>query len=422
MPKRLFVTIAILLLSSTFIFGSGFSIYEQGSKSMAMAGAFTAQANDVTAVFFNPAGITSLQGWNIALGTTIIMPQASFTGPTAKDPRLYNTAKKEVFTPPYFYATYKINDKLAAGFGFFVPFGLGSDWGKDWPGKYLATKSEVQTFFFNPVIAYKVLDNLSVAVGFDYAIGSVTLEKVVNYPVRNIDVYSKLDASGSATGWNVGIQYKPLKPLTLGFSYRSNLLMKFKDGDATFEYPAFDASDAEQVALNAELKAFFPNTKGSSEIELPTFMNVGIAYDFTSQLTAEFDYFQIGWNSYDELVVKFDDPVGGQTETTSERKYENSASYRLGMEYRVNEQLALRAGFMRDSKAVPDERVEPSLPEGDRNIYNIGFGYKMSGFTIDFAYMLLLQEDREITQSVDNFNGKYESIGHLYGLSFGYSF
>ncbi|MHB2154001.1 OmpP1/FadL family transporter [Calditrichota bacterium GD2] len=422
MHKRLIVFLMTLCFSFTQSYGSGFSIYEQGTKSMAMAGAFVAQANDASAIFYNPAGITSLKGWNVALGGTIIQPQAHFIGPTAKDPNLYNAAKKETFFPPHLYVSYAMNEKLSLGLGVYAPFGLASDWGKDWPGKYLATRSELEAVFINPVVAYKVMENLSVAVGFEYAIAKVNLQKVVNYPIRNVDVYSTLEASTTGMGFNLGLQYKVTERLTLGAAYRSNVLLEFKDGDATFDYPALDANDPEQQVILAELKALFPNTKGSADLELPTLTAVGIAYDFTEKLTAEFDYLLIGWSSYDVLKVEFKDPVGGKTETISERKYQNSASYRFGMEYRLNEKLALRAGYMRDNHAVPDERVEPSLPEGDRNIYNIGFGYKMGNITIDFAYMLLLQDDREITNSVDDFNGKYESLANLYGLTIGYAF
>ncbi len=422
MHKRFIVSLMTLMLGFSLSFGSGFSIYEQGSKSMAMAGAFVAQANDVTAIFFNPAGITSLHGWNIALGGTIIQPQAQFIGPTIKDPNLYNAAKKETFLPPHFYASYSLNEKLSFGLGVFVPFGLASDWGKNWPGKYLATRSSVQAIFINPVVAYKILDKLSVSVGFEYTMADVDLQKVVNYPIRNVDVYSTLKASTTGMGFNVGAQFKANEKLTIGAAFRSNITLKFKDGDATFDYPAIDASDPQQQLILGELKALFPNTKGDADLTLPTFTALGVAYELTDQLTAEFDYFVIGWSSYDVLKVKFKDPVGGKTETVSERNYQNSASYRLGFEYRLNKSLALRAGYMRDSHAVPDERVEPSLPEGDRNIYNIGFGYKLGGFNIDFAYMLLLQDDREITNSVYNFNGTYKSLANLFGLTLGYSF
>ena len=116
MLKKFTVTILALVFSASLAFGSGFSIFEQGAKATSMSGAFAAQANNVTAIFYNPAGITSLDGFQIGFGSTIIMPYASFTGPTSSDPNLYSTAEEQVFPPVTFYASYQFNDKMNFGF------------------------------------------------------------------------------------------------------------------------------------------------------------------------------------------------------------------------------------------------------------------------------------------------------------------
>jgi long-chain fatty acid transport protein len=417
MQKKIIQSLLMVVLSSYTLLASGFSIYEQGAKATAMGGAFIAQANDASAVFYNPAGITDFTGIKTQLGVTIIQPQFSFTGPTTVDPNLYSEAESQIFTPIHLYATLPISEKFAVDFGIYNLFGLGSDWGDDWVGKQLATNTSVQTFFFNPVIAYKVLDNLSIAAGFNAVYGTVTMEKQVYFSPRNVFGGSKLDASAMGYSWNAALKWTPLEKMSLGLTYRSETLLPFEDGDATFSF----APTGNPIA-DAEIAAFFPNTKGSADLTLPAIIGAGISYQFSDRLTAEVDYLQMNWSSYDELVIKFDDPVGGKTETTAEKKYIDSYSIRLGLEYLLNETWALRAGYLRDNHAVPDERVEPSLPEGDRNIYSIGAGYQTGSFVIDAYYMLLMQEDREITDSVDNFNGTYEGVANLYGITFGYSF
>ena len=416
MLKKFTVFFSVLVLSASQVSASGFSIYEQGAKATAMGGAFIAQANDVSSVFYNPAGITGLSGLNIGLGATIIMPQFAFQGPTNIDPNLYTRAVDQVFPPPTFYLTYQVNKSLSVGFGLYAMFGLGSEWDKNWPGRQLATKTDLQTVYLNPVVAYEVMDGLSVAAGVSAVIGSVSLGKSVYYGPRNVFGESKLEASATGIGFNFGLQYKPTDELSFGVTYRPNTLLAFEGGDATFDFPV--TGDA---ATDAEIEKLFPNTKGSADLTLPTLLGVGISYRFTKDLTAEFNWMQLGWSSYDELVVKFDDPVGGKTESVAERKYEDSFSLRLGVEYQMNDDLALRVGYVRDNKAVPDERVEPSLPGGNRDLYSVGFGYKINkNLTVDGFYLLLLQEDRTITNSVDGFNGTYTGMGNLFGFSFQY--
>lgn len=415
MLKKFTMLAATIVFSSSLLFASGFSIYEQGAKATAMGGAFIAQANDITSVFYNPAGITSLEGFRLGLGTTIIAPAFAFQGPTNVDPNLYTEAEKNIFPPSTFYSTYQINDKLTAGFGFYTLFGLGSEWATDWPGRQLATNSTVETFYLNPVIAYEVIDGLSVAAGFSAVIATVTLEYSVWFGPRSVFGETKLDANTTGYGLNLGLQYKPTEDLSLGVVYRDNVMLEFSDGEVTFDFPATG-----NPVADAEIAAFFPNTGGSADLELPTLMGAGIAYQFTDKLIAEFDWMQLGWSSYDELVLKFDEPVAGRDESVAVRNYEDSYSLRFGLQYQVDDALALRLGYLRDNKAVPDDYVEPSLPEGDRNLYSIGFGYKINNLTIDGFYMLLTQDDRTISNSVEGFNGKYTGLGNLFGVSFEY--
>ena len=403
MHKKLLMLVFAITFSTSMAFASGFSIYEQGAKATAMGGAFIAQSNDVTGVFYNPAGITSLNGVHLGLGTTIIMPSFSFEGPTPLT-TAKTDAKDQTFTPVTFYATYQINEQWSAGFGFYTLFGLGSEWPGDWFGRQLATKSEVQTFFLNPVIAYQVMDGLSLAAGFSVAFGNVSLERSIMY-AAGAYTESKLNGDGTGYGFNVGAQYMLNDQFTLGVVYRGNMNMKFEDGDVTF---------------NPQIPGALQNTTGTAEIELPSLIGVGLSYQFTDNLVAEFDWMQLGWSSYDKLTVKYADPVGGATESTADRMYEDSYSLRFGLEYMVNEDFALRAGFLRDNKAVPDKYLEPSLPEGDRNLYSVGAGYKINDLTIDAYFMLLTQEDRKITGSDFGFNGTYKGSANLFGVSFGY--
>ncbi len=417
MFKKFTVVILGTLLSASLTFGSGFSIYEQGGKATAMGGAFIGLANDASAVFYNPAGITNLEGTNISLGTAIIIPAFAFQGPTSVDKNLYTKANDLVFPPTHFYATHQLTDNLTAGFGFYTLFGLGSEWDKNWAGRELATETHFQTFFLNPVIAYKIMDNLSIAAGYSLVIATVSMGHS-NY-VQPTDTYveSKLEGSTTGHGFNAGLQFKPMKGLSLGAVYRHNVQLDFEDGDATFDIPA-----SLNPAVDAIHAGLFPDTKGSAGIKLANLIGAGLAYDLTDDFTATFDFMQLGWSSYDELTIKFDDPVAGKDETVAEKGYEDSYSLRFGLEYRYTESLAFRAGYCRDNHAVPDENVEPDLPEGDRNCYTVGIGYKMSDFIIDAWYFYLSQDERKITDSNHEFNGTYTGMGNLFGVTLGYSF
>lgn len=422
MIRFLILMMLTLLIPAASLFSSGFTIYEQGAKATAMAGAYIAQANDATAVFYNPAGITALKGIQINFGTTLIATDFAFTGPSSNnmDSKKYTAAEKGLFPPSHLYLTYQIHDRISAGFGFFSLFGLASKWGSEsepWVGRTLATNTELTTYFFNPQLAFKILDDLSVGAGLEIVNGSVKMERSVYFSPRNVFGESTLEANTQGYGYNLGVKLSLLERINLGLTYRSHVSLNFDDGDAKFEFPTFSND-----VINQEIRAYFPfKTKGSSKLELPDLLGLGLSYQFTENLTAEVDYLRTGWSSYDSLEVTFKQPVAGSSRIVSKRNYENSYSLRFGLEYRLIPQLFLRAGYIWDRHAVPDAYVEPSLPEGDRHNYTIGLGYKSSGFSIDGAYHLLLQDDREINNSVHDFNGIYSGLANLYSLSIGYS-
>ena len=415
MQKKLIWSVLILTLCTTLAFGCGFYIFEHSARATSMGGAFAAQANHVSTIFYNPAGITQLSGWNFSAGGTYIVPKASFTGPTSVDPNWYSEAKEWNFFPPNFYASYAITEELSAGFGFFVPFGLGTDWGDDWIGKHLTTKGEVQMLFFNPVIAYEVIEGLSVAGGVSYVHGSISLTQAAYFTPRNMWGSVTLEGDGTGIGYNFGIRYQATEKLAFGAQYRSNVKIDL-DGDAKFTFPT-----STNPIINAEIASLFPDNKGTAEIETPIFLTIAASYDVLDNLTLEFDYVHTGWSSYDELAVDFETETAAVTDIASPKNWEDVYSLRFGLEYRWNDNFALRTGYIRDQDPVPDATLDPLLPSGNRDLFCVGGGYSFNNFAFDLAYVLLLQEDRTVTTSEIPFNGDYKSIAHLFGINLSYS-
>ena len=70
-----------------------------------------------------------------------------------------------------------VHDRVALGFGFFSPFGMGTVWPPTWAGRYITTYSSMKTYNLNPVVSVKVLDNLSLAAGFDILWSKVRLKR-----------------------------------------------------------------------------------------------------------------------------------------------------------------------------------------------------------------------------------------------------
>ncbi len=414
----LLATISVFICSN--LFASGFQLNEQGARAMAMGGAFAGLANDPSAMYFNPAGITQLRGTNFYFGTTLIMPLASYKAPGTS--KAEYEQKAQTFTPINFYLTHSFTEKLAVGLSVNNQYGLGTKWDSNWPGRYLAVNTEVQTFQGTLAVAYKLLDNLSVSAGGVFAYTNVIIERKVATGLPSPSEFMlKLDGDGTAFGFTAGVLYKPLDQLQLGLSYRSEISSDL-EGTATsepggFTHPVYG------------VYVPFPNGDIAAPLTTPQNITVGLAYMPKDNLTLTADFQYVGWSSYDKLEVTFANydldmnPANGTQGTQATiRDYKNSYIARAGFEYVISQAFKLRGGVLYDHNPVKDELVEPTLPDADRIGLNIGYGAKIGEhFGIDVAYFLLLFADRDINKSQFGFNGSYSTTAHLFGVNFSYS-
>ncbi|RPJ79232.1 MAG: hypothetical protein EHJ94_08345 [Deltaproteobacteria bacterium] len=351
-----------------------------------------------------------------------MLPSTKFKHSSGAFPEIEQ--EDQMYTPPNLYGTYTIDTKWAVGIGVFTPYGLGSEWKNDWIGSAIAVKTEVQTFYINPTVSYKISDQLSVGVGFSYIYGSVDLSKRVPIPIPGAPINGtlKLDGTGTGYGFNAGILYKPSEKISFGASYRSLTKLDFS-GDAVF-------SDM------GSLQGLFPGGSGKATLPMPANIFVGAAYKISDNLTVEADIQFVGWSSYKELVIGLPTgpaapaQLGGQPlqkSQTQVKNWDDGYLGRVGAEYQCCQNLTLRAGVIYDITGQPASKMEPMLPDADRIDPSLGLGYKLNdNLGVDVAYMIVLFSERTSsfvpTGSTTPFGGTYNSTAHLFSLDISYKF
>ena len=454
MSKKLFTIFLIIGISAVQTFASGFQINENGARAMGMSGAFVGLADDPSAVYFNPAGITQLLGTHFSIGATFISPSTKFTGPAnislpaalgGGKSQVYNNTESKLksrwFTPFNVYVTHQLGNDLFVGLGVNNPYGLGTEWDDNWVGRYKTIKAEIQTFTFEPVVAYKLLDQLSISLGGMISYADVDLQQKI--PMADAttgailapDATLQLKGNKLAYGFTAGVLYKPINKLSLGVSFHSEIKYKF-EGDATPTYaPGVPASP------------MVPHGKITAPLTTPLTLTFGAAYIIQDDWSVSADIQYTGWSSYDSLVITFNDfqPTGKPYVSASVRDYKNNIILRLGTEVKINEKLTARGGALYDQNPVPDARLDPTLPDANRIGLNIGLGYKITNnLSVDVAYLFLIFSKREVTNSIMEktyvpfslpaalgggkivlpetaFNGTYETSANLIGLNLSYS-
>lgn len=398
---------------------AGFRIGEQGAAAMGRANAVTASIYDISAIYFNPAALTSLKGNSISLGATMIAPTTTYTSPN----KLAARKENQLFNLPNFYiGSYWEEKKLAYGFGFYVPFGLGSKWSDTGPFRYEATYTDLKVLNFNPSVAYRLNPYISIGAGINYEKIFVTYNKQNPWTIFGgiADGKTDITGDGSGLGYNLGVQFSPTEKIKIGIAYRSRVNIEIRG--------SVKISD---ISGSAPLSAF-----GSSDyisdvslpLNLPDTLSIGLSYQLFDRFIMEFDLDWTGWTSYKNLQFNYtDEKPPFLTDTTIQKKWKNVLAFRTGFEYSFNENIKARGGYAFDPNPVPEDTFEPRITDSNRHQLAIGTGFIFGKFVVDIAYMALFFENRTISNNdigspLTNVNGTYKSFSHLTGANISYLF
>jgi long-chain fatty acid transport protein len=437
----------VLLFTASTSFAAGFRLPEAGAKAMGMGFAFTAQADDPSAIYFNPAGLTQLKGNNLKLGVTYVKENGgtfSGTTPLTGGAQVSETQKDlDFYIPNFFYANSNPSTGFAWGVGVYAPFGLGQEYQDRNTSIFRnqITKIDLQTIVVNPTVAFKINDALSVGAGIDFLYGMAELQKTgvvfLGPAVGNLNLYNlDLEGDGTAWGYNFGLLLTPSKEVKIGFNYRSPFHLKIKEGDVDIAninstvpfvpnpVPPPAAFTAAQVFGGTSYA-----TKGSTTIEIPATATLGVSYT-KNRLTVEVDADMTFWSSYKSLNIDIQNNNPLLPDSFSQKNWTNEVALYVGGEYRVTDPLALRLGFRYDPTPVPAATMGPELPDADKMYYCAGAGYKLSNWIFDISYMYVDKQDRTVNNQTtppppsvgSGFNGTWTGDAHLVSLDVGYKF
>ncbi len=414
------VLVALLAVAVPAARGSGFLIYEHGAAAQAMAGAFTSIANDPSAIWHNPAGLAWVDGTQVLLGATFIVPVGSVFLPNYPGTPTIKQVS-QVFYPPHAYVTHKISDRVTVGLGFCTPFGLGTKWPdpSTFPLRYVGTSNDMKTYFINPTVAFKLTDNLAFGFGLTYIYSEIDINVVqlMGIPdVAEFDVPSELQGHGSSFQWDAGLLYKG-KGFSLGANYRSHFDVTYKGN------VSLDTS-----GIPDPYRAAFP-TSGTDQFtfRFPDTLTAGVSVNLTKTLLWAFDFDYLFWKRYNSYTIMVTTDAGTQ-EIPFVTAWKNSYLLRTGLQFQACDKLALRAGVFYDSSPQPATTMDNNLPDAARLGITAGIGYTIGKLSLNVAYQhehfqQRTDENPYVFGVSPNFwTGTYKLTAHLIGVSLGYKF
>ncbi len=414
-------------------FGAGFAVTAQGAAASGKGGSFTAQADDPSAIYYNPAGISQLRTSEVLLGTTVILPDTEYsplqTGPATEE-------EPQTFFLPQLYVTAPIGRDFTTGLGLYTPFGVATDWPTGWDGRFQITYVGVQATMLSPTVSWQASPNLAVAAGMNVAYVKFTERRQINLsrvgedtgvgPVPgNPEGAVEVEGDTVGYGYNLGALVTPSERWQLGLTYRSSVRADINDAHADFTIPV------------APFAPFFPDGGAEAVITLPPTVRAGALFRPTRRWNIEANAIWTGWSTIDQLVLKFDQGLPPPGTDTTVLQWDDAMAYGVGTQYEWSK-FVVRGGYTLDYSPIPDSTVSPILPDGTRHWFSAGAGYRASRWTLDLGYHLILFKRTKDNQYGSNFsstgapptipaidaraNGTYETVVHSVVLSVRYRF
>lgn len=387
------VPFSVRLLATTAIIGiaaitqpggasaAGFAIKEQSSTAQgnSFAGA-TAGAEDISYMFFNPAGLVRHDGNQAATVLSYIVVKSETTDATG----LLGSSPTEdaggSVLVPAIYGMWSVTPDLKIGLGINAPFGLKTEYSRTWAGQLEAVETDLRTININPVVAYRVNEMILVGAGLQIQHAEATLSQMMdgedNDPFDGlyVPVLSELTGDDWGYGFTLGLLVDFSESTRLGFGYRSKIDHTLA-GDFTIAGGVIDTATA--------------------DLATPAQATAGFYHDLSDRLAIMGEIAWTQWSSFDEIRVVGDNI--GLIGVTPEN-WEDVWFYSIGATWSPTEKLKVRSGVAFDQSPIPEEFRTARIPGADRTWVSAGLNYQFSpGFVIDAAYTHVFVDDAAVT-------------------------
>jgi long-chain fatty acid transport protein len=379
------------------VFGLGIRIVDQDAEATARGDAFTATADDPSAIYYNPAGITQIPGDDVSVGAYGIYLQSKYT-PSNGD--TFRTKDQPQAAPQIFYTHAFDKVPITLGVGLYAPFGFALQWPDNAPFRQMALQGGITYVTLSPELAWRINNQFSIAAGLNFNYAQANLEQGIlptTYPPNRFT----FKGDGYSAGYNIGAMWQPTPQHSFGVSYHSSSTM--------------DLSGQSTALIDGDL---FYRGHSSTQFTFPQFIQAGYSFRPTPVWNFEAD---IDWSDWSQLKTLYLAQANNAT-TPIPFNWQNSFMYEFGATRQLPDGYRVSAGYIYSQNSVPESSFNPTIPDSNRDIFSVGFGRTKGHYSWDVAYQLAYGPNRAIDNSSYVDDGTYRFISHAVSISIGYHF
>ncbi|NWF83939.1 MAG: outer membrane protein transport protein [Bryobacteraceae bacterium] len=385
---------------------NGFDLPDHDAFAVGRGMAFVATADNPSAVYYNPAGLTQLSGHEVRAGLYGLHLDVSFESPAG---RSANNEREWHAIPQLFYSYTPEKFPIAFGLGAYSPFGLSSEWPEDTGFRTVATKADLRYWTLSPVAAWRIMPSLSVAAGLTLNYSETDLRQGLT-PLPGNDEF-RFEGDGTDVGFNLGVLWRVHPKVQFGATYRSQTTVDFEG-----------STKARLPGLAAEVDAV-------AEFPFPQKAIVGVSYRPTPAWNLEVNVDWTDWSRLNTVWIKQETPplpfIPANVPLVLD--WESSFYYEFGATRYFENGWGISAGYIYNENSVPDATYSPLVADLDRHVLSLGVSHRAGRLQFDAAYQFVYGPTREVegsalTAAGESADGKYEFFSHAFSVSMGWRF
>lgn len=372
------------------------------SFATARGNAFTATADNPSAVFYNAAGLTQVEGTQIQGNVFAISLGYEYDGDSGSE-----DMDDEYQPVPSVFISHKFEDApFAVGFGAYAPFALGTDWGSDAgfatptspspfdPALAVPYEANLQYIKYHATIAWQISETLSVGAGLSFDDTSVDIK------TNGLE----FDGVDEAIGYSLSVLWQPNKQHSFGLNYQAKTEMTY-DGEVSGPAVSFVTSGATST-LDTKADLIYPES-----------IVFGYSYRPNEHWNFEFNLDWTNWDRVNELELE-------GTPFAYELNWESAFIWELGVTRYFDNGWHLSGGYTFVENAVPDADFLPIVPDSDRHFFAIGVGGTWERLTWQLTYQQAFASERSVSgnQTSPTIDGDYDLDSQAVSFSLNYAF
>ncbi|MEO5915199.1 MAG: outer membrane protein transport protein [Luteolibacter sp.] len=400
----------IVLLTGTpsVLMANGFRLVSQDAFAAARGEAFVATADNASAVHYNPAGLTQLEGDNVRSGIYALHFEPTYQAPagSVNAGKEYEIENPNAFAPQLYYAYGLENSPVTLGLGVYAPNGASVAWPQGTGFRAVAIEGDLTYLRVNPVVAVEILPGLSLAGGVMIDYGDIALEQGLLRTESPFANSFRFEGDDYAVGYNLGLLWKINEQWAFGATYRSAVTMGFKGETQIEQQPVISPT-----TVPAEVEFEFPYTAV-----------FGVSYRPTKKWNIEANADYSNWSCMDTVTIRQAQvpPFPVQQDIPVNLDFEDSWIYKFGVTRYFDNGWYGSAGYLYNENSVSSKYYSPTVADLDRQFVTLGIGREWGRYKMDAAFQLGFAEDRKISGSTPGSTpGKF--VGQTADGTYGFS-